>query len=118
MGLEVRIGTINEVAEKFEEVFNSPPPVHGFIAIAENDGELVGFACLQPIWHIEPMWIDPRWRGRRGVFQRLLGLLAPCLPLNAQVVLCFVEQGKLGRFLKRVGMEAMTTWQMYRWLRR
>jgi GNAT superfamily N-acetyltransferase len=110
----IRIASPDEVAVKFLEVFGTPPPQNSFIALAEHDGEVVGFATLQPIWHIEPMWIDPRWRGR-GVFQRLLGLLVPCLPEGEEVVLCFTECSRAMKFFARLGGEYMKTWKMFRW---
>lgn len=114
----VRIVTSTEVAEKFKEVFGTPPPTQGFFALAEYDGKVVGFATLQPIWHVEPAWVDPQWRGRGGVFQRLLGLLIPRLPKEANMVLCFVEDVKLDKFLRHIGMEAMTSWRMFRGFRK
>jgi Acetyltransferase (GNAT) family len=115
--LQARLASSNEVENRFREVFGTSPPSDGFIALVENDGKLVGFGCLQQVWHIEPMWIDPRWRGR-GAFQRLLRLLVSRIPKDVNMVLCFTEEERMVRVFGKMGGQFMSRWKVFRWWRR
>jgi len=39
-------------------------PVMGFASVALDGEQVVGFLCLQPALHVEPIWISPEYRGK------------------------------------------------------
>lgn len=42
------------------------------IAVAEEDGEIVGCLTLFPAWHVDGLWIAPTHRKRGSVWRRLV----------------------------------------------
>lgn len=48
----------DRVAHIFEQYgSHAPSPDVSSIAVAERDGEIIGFLTLQPMLHVEPVWV-------------------------------------------------------------
>lgn len=84
-----------------------PPPQVASIAVAERDGEIIGFLTLQPMLHVEPVWVAEN-RTKDVYIPRMLGvlesLLQPLLPEGQAVDLyVFSGQASTGRLAKAHG---------------
>ena len=84
-----------------------PSPDHASIAVAERDGEIIGFLTLQPMLHVEPVWIAPE-RTKDVYLPRMLGvlesLLTPLVPDGQGVNLyVFSDTPESGRMAKAHG---------------
>lgn len=55
-----------------------PSPQHASIAVAEREGEIIGFLTLQPMLHVEPSWLADGLAPDEYV-QRMLGVLESAL---------------------------------------
>lgn len=63
-------------------------PAFGKVAIATDDNRIAGFLCLQPAFHVEPLWIADDYRGRvnpKALHDELLTVLPKGTPYYAFV---------------------------------
>jgi hypothetical protein len=58
-------------------------PMIGNIAVASNGNGITAFHCLQPVLHIEPLWVHPDYRGKVE-FRELLKELTGPLPKGTE----------------------------------
>lgn len=95
---------------KVEDVFVEyggllPSPALSAIAAAKHGNEIVGFHCLQPVLHVEPIWIRPDFRGRVK-FRPLLDVLKRELPQN-QAFYAFAPNELIERMCAHCQLEKM-----------
>lgn len=58
-------------------------PAFGKVSIATDDNRIAGFLCLQPAFHVEPLWVAEDYRGRvnpKALHDTLLTVLPPGTP--------------------------------------
>jgi hypothetical protein len=48
-----------------------PDPTHWRVVVAEADSQIIGFVCLFEAVHMEPFWLDPRYRHHAKLFTDL-----------------------------------------------
>jgi hypothetical protein len=65
--------------ESIFEKNGSHLPTIGSIAVARNGAGIVAFHCLQPILHVEPIWVHPDYSGKIQ-FRKLLAELKKDIP--------------------------------------
>jgi hypothetical protein len=65
--------------------------------------EIVGFACLQPMLHMEPLWISPEYRGKVS-FNKLHSTLTNYLPQGTPYF-AFVPDRKIALICGSIGMK-------------
>lgn len=82
-----------------------PPSPAGDIVVAEDaHGTIIGFWCLTPVIHIEPVWIDPAHRGGT-VGSRLYSTVCQFLDsVGIPVAYCFAETPEVADYLSRLGL--------------
>lgn len=54
------------------EFGKAPTPTEATVVVAEEDGEMIGFACARWIVVVGPMWVRPDKRRGMSVFAALL----------------------------------------------
>jgi hypothetical protein len=70
--------------QSLEPIFKengSPLPTMGSIAVAENGSGIIAFHCLQPILHVEPIWVHSAYSGKIQ-FRKLLDELKKEIPIG------------------------------------
>lgn len=102
----------------FAEAVNGTPPLpsEGMVIVAEEDGVIIGFATLQYVPHIEPVWVAPSHRGR-WVLQNMLTELFKHVPTSARGALCYTKEDRTARLITHLGLEHMHDWKVFRWVR-
>ncbi len=75
-----------------------PNPILCSGIVAEDDGRIVGFIVLQPTIHMEPLYIDPNYRGRVYI-PRLISEAERLLPKGTQY--CWGASPVTERIVKR-----------------
>lgn len=78
-------------------------PVMGIASVAISDEKVVGFLCLQPVLHVEPLWISPEFRGKVNPV-KLHNTLVGCLPKGTPYF-AFVPDRKIALIAGSFGMK-------------
>lgn len=114
MGYRIRMLTSEEFArEDLKAIFEAhgakvPQAEHSSIAIAEDEeGKLLGFHTLQPVYHCEPEWIDPEVRGVYPSLHKDLMevIIEPLKHIKGLVIYAFAPNEKIANFAKRFGFK-------------
>lgn len=100
----------------YRQAFKGPLPDSGWIIVAQENGQVVGFSTLQSIWHVGGTWVAPTHRGS-GVFTRLIEKVFEALPGDACGALVTTDNPKMPSVLTRLGLEEVHT-KLFRWVRR
>lgn len=105
------------LAQFFKDYLNDDKlPLEGSIIVAEENGKLIGVATLQKVWHIEPVWVVKKYRGK-GILQQMLRLAYAAVPAEVQGVFCYTKSDRTARLIELLGLKRMPEWQVFRWLR-
>ena len=102
---------------KLEKIFqeNNTPLPHetSQIAVAEHEGEIVGFLVLQFVPHVEPLWIREDMRGKVS-WKKMLSDIVGLFNGNKGSLFAFSPNEKIGNMVKHAGMERMPwgIWKM------
>jgi hypothetical protein len=88
-----------------------PSPEVSRIAVAKFGEEIVGFHCLQPALHVEPIWVRPKYRGMVR-FRPLLGVLKESVP-HGQPFYAFAPNEAIERLCAHLEMSKTpyTVWK-------
>jgi len=89
------------------EAEHAPLPTIGLatIAAAEIDGEVAGLCVLQVQPHMEPLWINPKYRASVN-YRRFQELLEPIVPAG-MAIYAFVEDHRTAALAERAGFKAI-----------
>ena len=87
-----------------------PDPRTSQIAVAEEDGVIVGFLVLQFVPHLEPLWIDEAHRGK-VYWPKLQRLLEDHLDAGDYFV--FAPTDRMAELADAAGLEALP-WTLYK----
>lgn len=90
-----------------------PTPTTSNIVICEEEGEILGIACLQLITHLEPVWIRADRRGK-GVLQRMLSHIKKSWPKLNNVV-STTSQPKVAQLMRLNGMDHLSDLEVFIW---
>jgi hypothetical protein len=83
-----------------------PAPVgpDGQIVVIEDDnGKIVGYAVGQPIWHLEPIWIDESLRKTRWPVKLWAGVLAAMQAIGVNLFYTQATTDEHADYLVRLG---------------
>lgn len=114
MNYKLRILTNEEYErEDLKKIFadnNSkvPQPEVSNIAVAENEeGRIIGFYVLQPIYHAEPIWIDPEVNLPNLHKELMDVVIEPLRFIKGLVVYVFAPNKKIANLAKRFGFKEL-----------
>lgn len=89
-------------------------PVTGMIVAAEDEGHIVGFQALQPVMHVEPIWVKEEYRGRVNIMELNKTLTGP-LPVGFEYY-AFVPDRKIGLLAGNCGLKKLD-WEVWKGVR-
>lgn len=98
------------------DAFGEPMPMPGIrTAVAAMDGERVaGFLVLQFAPHVEPMYIEPSYKGIVN-FQRLVNMMNEIITSNrGKGYFVFASNGRVAGMCQHNGMEEMRGIRVFR----
>lgn len=104
---------------KLEAIFDeygSQPPAKGLgkIAIAEDNGQIVGFVVLQLVLHAEPLWIREDHRQTDTVsWRRLLNMVGECAAQIGKEYYVFIPDERAAHIAKVAGLSPLS-WRIWR----
>lgn len=76
------------------------------IVVAENkEGLIKGLYVLQPIYHAEPIWIHPDYRGSFLSSKLMKAMLEPLETMKGLVIYTFSSSSKISSLAKRFGFK-------------
>lgn len=116
MGYKIRMLTNEEFArEDLKKIFEEnggkiPVAQVSSIAIAEDEnGKLLGFHTLQPVYHCEPEWIDPEVRSIYPNLHKDLMevIIEPLKHIKGLVIYAFAPNEKISNLAKRFGFKEL-----------
>ena len=81
--------------------FFLPLPQWTAVTVAEYQGEIVGFVCLQLIPHMEPLWVSDEFRGA-GVPEMLANAVQG--KMNDKPCMCVAASPFAERLCRQYGM--------------
>ncbi len=87
------------------------PPDVGIVAGAFDGDQLVGFLVLQPILHMEPVWVHPDYRGQVPI-GHLVRLIEEQLP-HGLVYFAFAPNQRISDLVKSQGFQSLP-WHVWR----
>lgn len=83
-----------------------PEPEHSRIVVAEVDGEIVGFQFLFAVIHMEPIWVDEKYRSTLMASRLFKEAVKSLADFRTNVAYCF-GQGKISSYLTRLGLRKL-----------
>lgn len=84
-----------------------PDPTYHRVVVAEDGEELVAAWFMIHVVHLEPVWIDPRYRGGRlpvRMLSEISSILDSCTVTKA---FCFADRPEIAGYLQRLGMQKL-----------
>jgi len=84
-----------------------PDPTYHKIVVAEDGDRIVGAWFMMQVIHLEPVWIDPLYRG--GTLPlRLLSTMSSILDsCSVKQAFCFADRPEIAGYLQRLGMHKL-----------
>lgn len=84
-----------------------PDPTYHRAVVAEADGEIVAVWFMVHVIHLEPVWIDPHFRGGTlpvRMLKEMSTILDSCTVTKA---FCFADRPEIADYLQRLGMQKL-----------
>lgn len=110
MNYKLRILTNEEFdREDLKTIFEQnggrvPSAEHSSIAVAEDEnGKLLGFYVLQPVYHAEPIWINPEVNIPSLHKELMDVIIEPLRHIKGLVIYAFAPNKKIANLAKRFG---------------
>ncbi len=101
------------IAAIFHEHGVEPPSEDiSIVAVAEENGQIVGLLPLQLVAHAEPLWIAEGHRGKVS-WKRLLGMIDAGIRSTVPQYFVFAADDKIARMAEIVGLERLS-WVVFR----
>ncbi len=101
------------IAAIFREHDVEPPSEEiSIVAVAEENGRIVGLLPLQLVAHAEPLWIAPGHEGKVS-WKRLLAMIDAGVRKTVTQYYIFSPDSRIARMCELVGLERLP-WSVFR----
>ena len=83
------------------------PPTGSRVIVVEEDGRIMGYWCVITAVHLEPVWIDPKYRGNPSMVRKLWrGVRNVLLDNDVEMaVLVLMRDNPASHVIKRMGFQ-------------
>lgn len=89
-----------------------PLPEMSSIVVLEDGIEIVGFWMLNLVPHVEPIWIDPRYRRSMAAGKLWRGMRALLDAVPVRKALCLLDNSEIAGYVQRLGFQ-LTGYQVF-----
>lgn len=84
-----------------------PDPAYHRIVVAEDKDRIVGAWFMMQVIHLEPVWIDPAYRGGTLPLRMLSTMTSILDSCSVKQAFCFADRLEIASYLERLGMKQL-----------
>lgn len=102
------------VSPIFAKEFNeTPPPAEdATIVVAEEDGQIIAFGTVQMVAHVEPFWVEDKYRGKY-LIPLIINKISELFP-SLRCAFAYTRNDRMATLMEYFGMASLD-WKVFRW---